>query len=286
MHAQEFTLLSGPKVRSSIYADLKQRVAHLAQKGIVPKLATLVVGDNPASLSYVRGKVKSAAKLGIDSIQETLPATIEQDGILHLIDRWNADPSVHGILVQLPLPDGFNEELIQKRVALEKDVDGFHVENMGALAMKGRNPLFFPCTPLGIMKMLEFYGVEIAGKEAVVLGRSNIVGIPMALLLLHANATVTIAHSRTRSLEDVCRRADILIAAVGRAEFVRASMVKAGAVVVDVGINRVDDRLVGDVAFEEVKQVASAASPVPKGVGPLTVAMLMNNLVEAAERIQ
>ena len=283
MSETESIILAGHPVRRAIYEDLKRRIEHLGDEGIVPKLATLVVGDNPASLSYVRGKIKSAAKLGIDSVQETLPADTGQDEILNLIDRWNADPSVHGILVQLPLPEGFDEELIQKRVALEKDVDGFHVENMGALAMKGRNPLFYPCTPLGIMKMLEFYDVEIAGKEAVVLGRSNIVGIPVALLLLHANATVTIAHSRTRSLEDVCRRADILVAAVGKAEFVRASMVKDGAVVIDVGINRIEGKLVGDVAFEEVKERAAAISPVPKGVGPLTVAMLMNNLVEAAE---
>jgi methylenetetrahydrofolate dehydrogenase (NADP+)/methenyltetrahydrofolate cyclohydrolase len=276
--------MAGPPVRSAVYAELAERVKTLEHRGITPGLATLIVGDDPASFSYVRGKVKAAKKLGISSVQENLPDGTPQERILELIGRWNEDEAIHGILVQLPLPAGYDASLIQRSVALNKDVDGFHVANMGALAMKGEEPLFVPCTPLGIMRMLAFYGIDPEGKEAVVLGRSNIVGIPMALLLMHANATVTIAHSRTKQLDEVCKRADILIAAIGKPEFVRSHMVKDGAVVVDVGINRVDDRLVGDVAFDEVKEMATAISPVPKGVGPLTVAMLMHNLVVSAER--
>jgi methylenetetrahydrofolate dehydrogenase (NADP+)/methenyltetrahydrofolate cyclohydrolase len=284
MTENEFILMAGPPVRSALYAELRERIETLGRQGITPGLATLIVGDDPASFSYVRGKVKSAKKLGISSVQENLPDGTSQENLLDLIARWNEDESIHGILVQMPLPPGYDVPLIQRSVALFKDVDGFHVANMGALAMKGEKPLFVPCTPLGIMRMLSYYGVDPQGKEAVVLGRSNIVGIPMALLLMHANATVTIAHSRTEHLAEVCSRADILVAAIGKPEFVRANMVKEGAVVVDVGINRVDDRLVGDVAFDEVKEKVKAISPVPKGVGPLTVAMLMHNLVVSAER--
>lgn len=276
--------MEGKPVRKHIYEDLKSRIEVLAHKGIVPKLVTMVVGDDPASLSYVRGKGKSAARLGIDSAHLNLPEGTSQEEIVDRIESWNADTDVHGILVQLPLPQGYDEPGILERISLTKDVDGFHKMNMGALAMKGVEPLFAPCTPRGVMEMLRFYGVDVAGREAVVLGRSNIVGIPMALLLLHANATVTISHSRTVDLPSVCRRADILVAAVGKAEFVRADWVKEGAAVVDVGINRVDGRLYGDVAFEEVQKKAGALSPVPGGVGLLTVAMLMSNLVEAAER--
>ncbi len=284
MDRHAFVLMEGKPVRAKIYDDLKSRVTELAREGITPKLATMVVGDDPASLAYVRGKGKSAARLGIDSDQVNLAEGTSQEEIISRIDTWNADSGIHGILVQLPLPHGYDEPAILENISLTKDVDGFHKANMGALAMKGMEPLFAPCTPRGIMEMLRFYNINIQGKEAVVLGRSNIVGIPMALLLMHANATVTIAHSRTADLPAVCRRADILVAAVGRAEFVRADMVKEGAVVVDVGINRREGRLVGDVAFEEVKHKAAAVSPVPGGVGPLTVAMLMSNLVEAAER--
>ena len=284
MPENEYVLMAGPPVRAALYAELAERIEALGRRGITPGLATLIVGDNPASLSYVRGKVKSAKKLGISSVHENLPDGTPQEDVLALIARWNEDEAIHGILVQIPLPPSYDVSRIQRSVVLVKDVDGFHVANMGALAMKGEEPLFVPCTPLGIMRMLSFYGIDPEGKEAVVLGRSNIVGIPMALLLMHANATVTIAHSRTRNLAEVCRRADILVAAIGKPEFVRRDMVKEGAVVVDVGINRVDDRLLGDVAFDEVKEKVAAISPVPKGVGPLTVAMLMHNLVVSAER--
>ena len=284
MSENHYVLMAGAPVRAALFVELAQRIKSLGRRGITPGLATLIVGDNPASVSYVRGKVKSAQKLGISSVQENLPDGTPQEEVLELILRWNEDETIHGILVQLPLPPSYDVSFIQRSVALSKDVDGFHVANMGALAMKGEEPLFVPCTPLGIMRMLSFYGIDPEGKEVVVLGRSNIVGIPMALLLMHANATVTIAHSRTKHLADVCRRADILVAAIGKPEFVVENMVKEGAVVVDVGINRVDDRLVGDVAFDEVKEKVTAISPVPKGVGPLTVAMLMHNLVVSAER--
>ena len=203
---------------------------------------------------------------------------------MRVIESWNRDPGVHGILAQLPLPPGYDTARIQQAVLPSKDVDGFHPANMGALALKGFEPLFVPCTPAGIMEMLRFYHIELAGMRAVVVGRSNIVGMPMSLLLTRADATVTVAHSKTRDLAVVCREADILVAAIGKPAFVTAAMVKEGAVVVDVGINRVGDRLVGDVAFDEVRAVAGAVSPVPKGVGPLTVAMLMHNVVVAAER--
>lgn len=279
-----FVLLEGGQVRERLYADLASRISRLTESGITPTLATLVVGHDPASLSYVRGKVASATKLGIASLQEHLPGDAGDAAVTELIERWNGDRAVHGILVQLPLPKGYDTAALQGAVLPSKDVDGFHPANMGALALKGFDPLFVSCTPAGIMEILRFYGIEPAGRRAVVLGRSNIVGMPMALLLTKADATVTIAHSRTSDLAAVCRQADILVVAIGRPRFVGASMVKEGAVVIDVGINRVDDRLVGDVAFDEVRSVASALTPVPKGVGPLTVAMLMHNVVVAAER--
>lgn len=282
--AASFVLLEGGPVRDHIYADLASRIQRLLSAGRTPTLATLVVGDDPASLSYVRGKVSAAAKLGIDSRQEHLPSDAGEPAVSERIDAWNRDPGVHGILVQLPLPPGYDTARIQQAVMPSKDVDGFHPMNMGALALKGFEPLFVSCTPAGVMRMLRFYDIVIAGARAVVLGRSNIVGMPMSLLLTRADATVTVAHSRTRDLPAVCREADILVAAIGRPAFVSAGMIKPGAVVVDVGINRVGDRLVGDVAFSEVREIASAVTPVPKGVGPLTVAMLMHNVVVAAER--
>jgi 5,10-methylene-tetrahydrofolate dehydrogenase/methenyl tetrahydrofolate cyclohydrolase len=251
----------------------------------------VLVGDNPASQTYVRMKQKACAEAGILSFGHTLPANASQQEVVGLVRQLSNDPAVHGILVQLPLPAQLNEEAVLGAVALEKDVDGFHPVNIGRLAMKGREPLFIPCTPHGAILLLERMGAKFEGAEAVVLGRSNIVGLPVSMLLLHRNATVTLCHSRSRDLPAICRRADILVAAVGRPEMVRRDWVKPGALVIDVGVNRVDDpsakrgyRLVGDVAFDEVKEVAGAITPVPGGVGPMTIAMLLQNTLSAAQR--
>ncbi len=275
------------RVREQIAREVEERLAAGLPR---PGLATVLVGDNPASQVYVRMKHKACEQVGIRSFGYTLPATASQEEVESLVEELNANPEVHGILVQLPLPPGLDEERILSRIDLRKDVDGFHPLNIGRLAQKGREPLFVPCTPLGILFMLDEVGVTLEGAEAVVLGRSNIVGMPMALLLLRRNATVTVCHSRTRDLPAVTRRADVLIAAVGRPEMVRADWVKPGAVVIDVGVNRVEDpgtekgyRLVGDVAFEEVKEVAGAITPVPGGVGPMTIAMLLKNTLRAAK---
>ncbi len=277
-----------------IAADLRQQVAaevtRLVQAGKPrPGLATVLVGDNPASQVYVRMKHKACTQVGIESFGFTLPADASQEEVETLVRELNADPRVHGILVQLPLPSGLDEERVLNAISLQKDVDGFHPLNIGRLAQKGRDPLFVPCTPAGIMYLLEQAGAQFDGANAVVLGRSNIVGMPAALLLIRRNATVTVCHSHTRDLPEVIRRADILIAAVGRPRMVRAGWVKPGAVVIDVGVNRVEDpaakkgyRLVGDVDFDEVKEVAGAITPVPGGVGPMTIAMLLKNTVRAA----
>jgi methylenetetrahydrofolate dehydrogenase (NADP+)/methenyltetrahydrofolate cyclohydrolase len=256
----------------------------------VPGLATVLVGEDPASKVYVSSKQKACAQAGIESYGHVLPATATQEEVETLVKELNADPCVNGILVQLPLPNGLDEERVLNSISLEKDVDGFHPVNIGRLAQKGRDPLFVPCTPYGCIYMLEEMGVKLEGANAVVLGRSNIVGMPVALLLVRRNATVTICHSRTKNLPDVVRSADVLIAAVGRAEMVRGDWVKPGAIVIDVGINRIDDpshpkgsRLVGDVAYDEVKEVAGAITPVPGGVGPMTIAMLLQNTVRAAQ---
>ncbi|NMC85324.1 MAG: bifunctional 5,10-methylenetetrahydrofolate dehydrogenase/5,10-methenyltetrahydrofolate cyclohydrolase, partial [Anaerolineaceae bacterium] len=253
----------------------------------------VLVGENPASQSYVRSKQKACAEVGIESFGFELPADVSQARLEGLIQELSVDTRVNGILVQLPLPEGINEEPVLRAVALEKDVDGFHPINIGRLAQKGREPLFVPCTPAGVMYLLERELPSLAGVNAVVLGRSNIVGMPVALLLVRANATVTICHSRTKNLPEVVRNADVLVAAVGKAEMVRGDWVKPGAVVIDVGINRVEDasrprgyRLVGDVNYAEVSQVAGAITPVPGGVGPLTIAMLLRNTLHAAELAQ
>jgi 5,10-methylene-tetrahydrofolate dehydrogenase/methenyl tetrahydrofolate cyclohydrolase len=239
---------------------------------------------------YVRSKIKACEKAGIESFGHKLPETASQEEVESLVKELNADPKVNGILVQLPLPDGLDEEKVLQAINLEKDVDGFHPVNIGRLAQKGRESLFVPCTPAGIMYLLSETGVNLEGAEAVVLGRSNIVGMPVALLLVKQNSTVTICHSRTKDLPATCREADVLIAAVGRPEMVRGDWVKPGAVVIDVGINRVDDdtkergyRLAGDVHYDEVKEVAGAITPVPGGVGPMTIAMLLANTVRAAK---
>jgi 5,10-methylene-tetrahydrofolate dehydrogenase/methenyl tetrahydrofolate cyclohydrolase len=279
--------LLAQQVRDQAAADVERMVAAGKPR---PGLATVLVGDNPASKVYVSSKQKACAQAGIESFGHTLPATATQEEVESLVAALNADPRVNGILVQLPLPSGLDEEKVLGTISIEKDVDGFHPLNIGRLAQKGRDPLFVPCTPAGCIEMLDRLGVKLDGANAVVLGRSNIVGMPVALLLVRRNATVTICHSRSKDLPGICRQADILIAAVGRAEMVRGNWIKPGAVVIDVGINRIDDpehpkgsRLVGDVAFEEAREVAGAITPVPGGVGPMTIAMLMQNTVRAAQ---
>ena len=279
----------------AIAAEVRQKVAEdvsamVAEGKPKPGLATVLVGEDQASQVYVRSKIRACEKAGIESFGHRLPDTATQEEVEGLVKELNADPRVNGILVQLPLPSGLDEEAVLNTIRLDKDVDGFHPVNIGRLAQKGREPQFIPCTPSGIMYLIEQTGTSLEGAEAVVLGRSNIVGMPVALLLVSSDATVTICHSRTKDLPDVVRKADVLIAAVGRAEMVRGDWVKPGAVVIDVGINRVDDpsrergyRLVGDVCFDEVKEVAGAITPVPGGVGPMTIAMLLQNTVRAAK---
>lgn len=267
-------------------AVTKMRVSH----DYTPGLATVLVGENPASATYVRMKQKACADVGIRSIGRELPADAPQEEVAALVSALNADPEVNGILVQLPLPNHLDEEAILSSIDLVKDVDGFHPLNIGRLAMKGRDPLFIPCTPYGVMVLLEKAGVQLSGAEAVVVGRSNIVGLPVAMLLQKANATVTICHSRTKDLAGHVRRADIVVAAIGRAEMITGEMIKPGAAVIDVGTNQKEDptkkrgyRLVGDVDFESVKEVAGAITPVPGGVGPMTITMLLKNTLRAAE---
>ncbi|MBN2006836.1 MAG: bifunctional methylenetetrahydrofolate dehydrogenase/methenyltetrahydrofolate cyclohydrolase FolD [Anaerolineae bacterium] len=284
-------IIDGNAIAQAISSELVTEVAALKAQGITPGLATVLVGDNPASQTYVRMKGRRCAKLGIHSVAPTLPGNATQAQVESLVRELNADPAIHGILMQLPLPAHLHEEAILNTISLEKDVDGFHPVNIGRLAMKGREPLFAPCTPVGVIELLDRSGIEIAGKEAVVLGRSNIVGLPVSMLLLKRDATVTVCHSRSQDLPAITRRADILIAAVGRALMVKADWVKPGAVVIDVGTNKVDDpadsrgyRLVGDVDFDAVKNVAGWITPSPGGVGPMTIAMLLKNTVTAARR--
>ena len=343
-------LIDGKGTAATIHEEIKAGVEELkSEHGIVPGLATVLVGENPASQFYVRSKQKRCAEVGIQSFGHKLPESASQEEVEGLVAELNADPKVHGILVQLPLPKHLDEERVLRAVGIEKDVDGFHPINIGRLAMKGREPMFVPCTPSGCIELLDRYNVEIEGKEAVVLGRSNIVGLPVSMLLLHRNATITICHSRTQDLPGTCRRADILIAAVGRPEMVKADWVKPGAAVIDVGINqkwivhpadrewacaatgeifiahRVDEsekggrrkigvycathdkaylkdhvpndsqdcetvslfrkyKLVGDVDFDEVKEVAGYLTPVPGGVGPMTIVMLLRNTLTSAKR--
>lgn len=275
------------QIRTEVASEVAERVAAGNQK---PGLATVLVGENPASQVYVRSKQKACAEAGIESFGFELPSTASQNEVQDLVKRLNDDPKVNGILVQLPLPKGLDEEGVLSAIRLEKDVDGFHPINIGRLAQKGRDPLFVPCTPAGSMVLLEKFMPQIEGKNAVVLGRSNIVGMPVALLLVRANATVTICHSRSNDLPGIIRQADILIAAVGRPEMVRGDWLKPGVVVIDVGINRVEDasktkgyRLVGDVNYNEAVEVAGAITPVPGGVGPMTIAMLLKNTLTASK---
>lgn len=280
--AQDAVVIDGKAVAARIRAEVKAEAATLAVK---PGLATVLVGDDAASATYVRSKHKACEEAGFVSFGEVLPATATQAEVEAVVDRLAADARVHGILVQLPMPAHIDEEAVLSRVPLHKDVDGFHPVNIGRLAMKGRDPLFVPCTPAGCMVLLEEAGVKLAGAEAVVVGRSNIVGMPAALLLVRRDATVSVVHSRTRDLASVVRRADVVIVAIGKPNFVTADMLKPGCAVIDVGINRVDGKLVGDVDFEGARKVAGSVTPVPGGVGPMTIAMLLRNTLEAAKRV-
>jgi 5,10-methylene-tetrahydrofolate dehydrogenase/methenyl tetrahydrofolate cyclohydrolase len=285
-------IIDGAKVGEAIRNDVKRQVAELKEKhGLTPGLATVLVGDNPASHAYVRSKRKTCAELGIESFGYELPGDASQEQVVTLVRQLSADPRVHGILVQLPMPPQILEEAVLSEVALAKDVDGFNPVNIGRLGMKNRTPSFAPCTPAGVIELLDRTGVQIEGAHAVVLGRSNIVGLPVSLLLLGRNATLTVCHSRSKDIGAVTRQADILVVAIGRTRYVKADMVKPGAVVIDVGINEIPDatkksgkRLVGDVDFDAVKEVAGAITPVPGGVGPMTIAMLMQNTLTAARR--
>ena len=275
------------QVRDEVAATVAKRTAAGKQK---PTLATVLVGDRPDSQAYVKSKGKACEELGMGSVSHHLPAETSQEELEKLIKSLNDDKTVNGILVQLPLPSHLNEERVLQLISIEKDVDGFSPINIGRLAQKGREPLFVPCTPYGCIYLLEKSGVKIEGANAVVLGRSNIVGMPAALLLIGKNATVTVCHSRTQDLPGTVRRADILIAAIGKTEMVRGDWIKPGAAIIDVGINSVPDatkksghRLVGDVNFNEAKEVAGFITPVPGGVGPMTIAMLMKNTLRAAE---
>jgi methylenetetrahydrofolate dehydrogenase (NADP+) / methenyltetrahydrofolate cyclohydrolase len=285
------TIIDGKAIAEKMRSQVREAVTRMREEhDYVPGLATVLVGENPASATYVRNKQKTCAELGIRSIGHNLSADASQEEVEKLVSDLNADPTINGILVQLPLPKHLNEEAVLNSISLEKDVDGFHPVNIGRLAMKGRDPLFIPCTPYGCIVLLEESGIPIKGAEAVVVGRSNIVGLPVAMLLQKADATVTICHSRTKDLAEHTRRADIIIAAIGQTEMITGDMIKPGAAVIDVGINQKDDpsakrgyRLVGDVEFESASQVAGAITPVPGGVGPMTIAMLMKNTLRAAE---
>ena len=276
-------ILDGNALSAKLRESLRQRAAELTAQGCQPGLAVILVGENPASQVYVRNKIKACEAVGVHSEKYEFPADTPPEKVLQKIAALNADPKIHGILVQLPLPPQFDEDEVLEAVSAEKDVDGFHAENVGLLAQG--NPRFISCTPYGVMEMLSAEGISLRGKEAVVVGRSNIVGKPMAMLLLQAHATVTICHSATPDLGAMTRQADILVAAVGRRDTITADMVKPGAVVIDVGMNQNDaGKLCGDVDYEGVRQVASWITPVPGGVGPMTRAMLLVNTVEAAER--
>ncbi len=276
-------IIDGAALSARIREEAAQHVAALAAKGMRPGLAVVLVGEDPASQVYVRNKVAACEKAGLHSVKEQYPADMTEAELLARIAILNQDPTIHGILVQLPLPKHMDSHQVIEDIAAEKDVDGFHISNAGLL-MTGQ-PLFRPCTPYGVMKMLESEGVTLRGAEAVIVGASNIVGKPMAMLLLQAGATITICNSKTRDLAAQTRRADVLVVATGKPGMIDGSMIKPGAVVIDVGINRgADGKLCGDVDFASAKEVAGAITPVPGGVGPMTIAMLLVNTIEAAER--
>jgi methylenetetrahydrofolate dehydrogenase (NADP+)/methenyltetrahydrofolate cyclohydrolase len=287
-------LIDGRAIAEEVYVDLRRQIAELKSKGVTPGLAVVLVGDNPASRAYIRSKDKMSRELGLHSVKLELPTSTTQSELLARVEELNRDPAIHGILVQSPPPKQIDEAAIVRALDPRKDVDGFHPQNIARLAL-GDSAGFVPCTPLGVQRLLIESKIEIAGAHIVILGRSMIVGKPLALLLMQKNkdadATVTVVHSRSRNLEKITCSADILIAAIGHANFVKSEHVRDGAVIVDVGINRVEDaanergyRLVGDVAFDEVAKKASAITPVPGGVGPMTIAMLMSNTVKACRQ--
>lgn len=285
------TIIDGAQLAAKVQTEVAEKVASLKARGITPGLSVVLVGDDPASAVYVGSKERTGIELGMKGETIRRPATISQDELLAIIDRLNDDPGVHGILVQMPLPKHIDSDAVVRRIRPDKDVDGFHPVNVGKLWI-GERDGFAPCTPAGVMYMLRAENVKTSGASCVIIGRSNIVGKPMAALMVQADATVTVCHSRTRDLADETRRADILIVAAGRARIVTADMVKPGAVVIDVGMNRIPDatkksgtRLAGDVDFEGVKDVASLITPVPGGVGKMTIAMLMANTVRAADQL-
>lgn len=275
-------IIDGKVISAAVKERVKKGVAELNKKGITVGLAVIIVGEDPASKIYVANKKKACEALGIISEEYALPESTTEEELLKLVDELNRKKSINGILCQLPLPRHLDEKLIINSILPEKDVDAFHPANVGRIMIGDYD--FVPCTPAGIMEMLAYENINPEGKSCVVIGRSNIVGKPMAMLLLHKNGTVTVCHSKTKNLKEICSKADILVAAVGKAKFVTADMVKEGAVVIDVGMNRVDGKLYGDVDYEAVKEKATAITPVPGGVGPMTIAMLMQNTLTAAKR--
>lgn len=276
-------IISGTELAASIRETIATRAAELTKLGHQPGLAVVLVGEDPASQVYVRNKVSACEKAGFKSVMHRMPENTSQDALVGLVEQLNADPTIHGILVQLPLPKHLDSHVVIESISAEKDVDGFHISNAGLL-MTGK-PLFRPCTPYGVMKMLELTGIELRGAEAVVIGASNIVGKPQAMLLLQQGATVTLCNSKTKDLKSHCQRADVLVVAVGRPNMITGDMIKPGAVIIDVGINRLPDgKLCGDVDFDSAKEVAGWITPVPGGVGPMTITMLLQNTIEAVER--
>lgn len=277
-----YQVIDGKKISQVIKDELKEKAAAMAKEGKKAALAVIQVGNDPASGVYVRNKKKACEYIGIESLSYELPEETTEEELVALIEKLNADAGVNGILVQLPLPEQINEEKIIQTISPDKDVDGFHMQNVGALCTGGKG--YVSCTPLGIITLLKRSGIEIAGKRCVVMGRSNIVGKPMAMLLLRENGTVTICHSKTQDMKEITRQADILVVAIGKPKFVDETYVKEGAVVIDVGIHRnAENKLCGDVDFDKVAPHTSAITPVPGGVGPMTIAMLMNNCVSSVE---
>ncbi|MYL37126.1 bifunctional methylenetetrahydrofolate dehydrogenase/methenyltetrahydrofolate cyclohydrolase FolD [Halobacillus litoralis] len=276
-------VIYGKQLAENLREEMKQEITTLHEKGVHPKLVVVIIGEDPASKSYVKGKQRASEKVGMDSDLIELPEDTSEQDLLDLISRLNQDDTVHGILVQLPVPDHISDQKIIEAIDPSKDVDGFHPENVGRM-LTGQDT-FFPCTPYGIMVMLERAAIDVEGKHAVIVGRSNLVGKPVGQLLLNKNATVTHCHSRTKDLKSHTKQADILIVAAGRPGLVTGEHVKEGAVVIDVGVNRVDGKLTGDVDFESAQEVASHITPVPKGVGPMTITMLLHNTIKAAKRI-
>ena len=276
-------IISGKAISAAVKERIAAEVNELKQKGVTPGLAVIIVGTDPASQVYVGSKERTCIELGMYSEKYELPESTTNEELLALVEKLNKDDKIHGILCQLPLPRHLDEKAVIDAIVPEKDVDAFHVQNVGKIMIGDYD--FLPCTPAGIMEMLKYSNIDPAGKHCVVIGRSNIVGKPMAMLMLHANATVTICHSKTQNLKELCRQADILVAAVGRAKFVTADMVKDGAVVIDVGMNRDENgKLCGDVDYQNVEPLCSAITPVPGGVGPMTIAMLMQNTLTSAKR--